>query len=305
MATHAFWTAAALAAAVLSAPAHATLIASGVNLTFGGANPNAIGQNDNSGKTSGRLSATDFNNSGQLRMESGYFIETFDARTAMVQGHGNGGQGTTLSGALTSNVAGNNIAIRNAGCAFNSYGALGGSANVGVIGGGFAAVQGSIPGQAATPAGDTSCYGVSPQPGNGSTGAMTISYSNLLSAGDYINYFGLYYGSIDAYNDLYFYADDAATDLVATVKGSTILAALGGTAGDQLDDKSNVYVNLDFDPTVGFRSFRFVTTNIAVEVDNIVVGRASRDVPEPASLALLATGLAALGLARRRKAVKA
>lgn len=295
MMTKTLLTVALLAAAALSAPAYA-----GVTVSFGGVNPNGIGQTDNSGKTSGRLSASMFNSSGQLRVESGFFMETFDANTAMVSG---AGEGTALTGALTSSVAG--IGIGAGGCAFNSYGALGGSGSVNVVGGGFAAVKGSIPNVAATPAGDTSCYGVAPQPGQGSTGAMTISYGGLLAAGDYINYFGLYYGSIDSYNDLYFYSDDAATQLIATVTGASILAELHGIAGNQTDDKSNVYVNLDFDGSLGFRSFKFVTTNIAVEVDNIVVGRSSRDVPEPASLALLGAGLAALGLRRRRRAKQA
>lgn len=278
-----------LSSLALAAAALTSLSAQAVTVTFGGQVAT-----DNSGLTSNYVPANN-----QLTFGvGGFFIETFDPATAMA-----GSPFPPLTSADPA-PAGINIAQ---GCSFNSYNALG----VGVTGG-FAVMQGSIPNQAAAPANDDTCYGVSPQPGsvddNGNpvtNGSVLISYAGLLTGTDYINYLGLYYGSIDTYNDLYFYSTDDGTGLpVAVVTGAYILGELGGQSGNQQGAGSNVYVNLDFTAAEGFRSFRFVTTGIAVEVDNIVVGLASRQVPEPASLALLGVGLAALGLSRRRKAAK-
>src|SRR6202000_275437 len=67
--------------------------------------------------------------------------------------------------------------------------------------------------------------------------ALDINYQPLISTlppGTYLNYFGLYYGSIDNFNTLEFYSGDT---LVATVSGDTILAACGACKpGDQSSD---------------------------------------------------------------------
>ena len=113
-----------------------------------------------------------------------------------------------------------------------------------------------------------------------------------------INYLGFYWGSVDAYNSFEFYSDDV---LVAQITGPELLAQLNGKAGDQVADSSNVYVNINFSFDESFNRFRVITSGIAGEFDNIVVGLDQRPVSAPASLAFLGLGLLGLGLGRRFK----
>ena len=171
-----------------------------------------------------------------------------------------------------------------------------------VSGGGLGYGQGHLPGVYAAPANDTTYFAYGPGAGSGaSTSEVNFNYTGLLNSlgnGATLNYLGLYYGSIDIYNDLIFY--NAVGAVIQTVTGASLIAMFNGEPGNQNADSSNIYVNLFFTPEEEFTSFSFRTTAHAFEVDNLVVGYNVAPVPEPASLALLGLGLAGLGLARRR-----
>ncbi len=146
-------------------------------------------------------------------------------------------------------------------------------------------VVGSIPGVIAAPGlASMSAYLAVPSSlSSSSSGEVTITFG----AGQ--NYFGLFWGSIDAYNQIAFYG------------GSTLLWSGWGDSvanpanGCQSCEGTNRYVNFDF----GSQDYdRIVLTSLgrAFESDNHAYGR----VPAPGALALLGIGLAALGLTRRR-----
>lgn len=172
-----------------------------------------------------------------------------------------------------------------------------------VSGGGFGFAKGNLDSVYAAPADDLTNFAYGPNQNSGASNAeVNFNYTGLLSTlgpNASLNYFGLYYGSIDTFNDVMFYNADG--QILRTVTGTELIEQFNGVSGNQDADSSNIYVNLFFSPSEEFTSFSFRTSGRAFEVDNLVVGyEVSQDVPEPASLALMGLGLAGFGVARRR-----
>jgi hypothetical protein len=148
-----------------------------------------------------------------------------------------------------------------------------------------AVVQGNLSGKYATPFGNTSKYlTVSPDTGN-----VTINFAAA------IDYFGFYWGSIDAYNFVDVYSGGT---LLQTFTGADVPGAPAN--GEQSGNVNNVYVNLLGDKGESFDKIVFRSTSFAFETDNHSYRLAS--VPEPTTiLGLLAFGAMGAGSVIKRK----
>ncbi len=122
------------------------------------------------------------------------------------------------------------------------------------------------------PAGDNSQYMTITPVGyknSGATGSVTINFANA------IDYFGMYWGSADNYNQISFY------------NGSTLLATYGGgdlagkADGSWTGSEANFFANFYADPGQDFTSVKLSATGVAFESDNYAYKEA---VPEPATI---------------------
>jgi hypothetical protein len=177
---------------------------------------------------------------------------------------------------------------------FNGYtggihalpGTLGGAHYTATAGGGGNIVTGSLPGLAAAPSlTNTSAYLAVPSTSQPDAwGTVAIDF-----AGSEFNYFGMFWGSIDAYNTISFY------------DGSTLLWAGSGASiadpanGCQTCPGTNRFVNFSFGED-RFDKIVLSSSGRAFETDNHAFGT----VPEPGVLALLGIGLIGFAAGRRR-----
>lgn len=148
-----------------------------------------------------------------------------------------------------------------------------------------AIVSGSVPGLYAAP----------PNSGPNANSSQYLTVPSQQSAGTaeislggYYDYYGLYWGSIDAYNTLSFWNDGTE---VFSFSGSAA-AALVPTAptGQQA-----LAAYFNFFGLGAFDTVRLSSTSYAFETDNHAFGR----VPAPATAALFALGVVGLSFARR------
>jgi hypothetical protein len=141
--------------------------------------------------------------------------------------------------------------------------------------------------------------GMSAQPGGDSTPYLSVAYPDergietfTAAPGTSYNYFGLYWGSIDIYNNIRFYSGN---EVVADVSGYNLLILRDSPLGIQAAPQSNHYVNILFTDKT-FDRVEFKTVGYAFESDN----HAYANVPEPGTLALMSAAFAGFALRRRR-----
>ncbi|MGV8836206.1 Npun_F0296 family exosortase-dependent surface protein [Cellvibrio sp.] len=177
-------------------------------------------------------------------------------------------------GETTTSVAGATTIDFNSGCGYAT------------CSGDFQIVLGSASGLYAQPAGTNTEYLTVPNPISSGSATFTLGAES--------DYFGLYWGSIDAYNSISFYLDGS---LISTYSGSDLVGQFAN--GNQVNFSSNRYINFDFG-NAKFDTVKLTSTSFAFESDNHAF-RNLATVPEPSTLLLVLGGLLSLAGVRLRK----
>ncbi|OUL22968.1 PEP-CTERM sorting domain-containing protein [Nostoc sp. 106C] len=152
--------------------------------------------------------------------------------------------------------------------------------------GGTTVISGSAPSQYSAPAGDTTPYLTIAPVGSGVAGSNSPITIALSKAADY---FGLYWGSIDAYNTVEFFKDAVS---LGSFTGATI-------PGVTANGSQSTYVNFFSGAGQEFNKIVLRTSGIAFESDN----HAFKEVPEPLTIGGTALALGFGWMMKRKKAL--
>jgi hypothetical protein len=174
-----------------------------------------------------------------------------------------------------------------------SAGGVGSSLLAVTFGGDGKAVQGSLSGIYAAPyLSGSNGAGFGNAPGVDATTYLSTGVGNVTIVLPALQtYFGLLWGSVDAYNTLSFY--NGAT-LVDSLTGSNVIGLANGDQGVN----GTVYVNIGFD--TAFNRVVATSSQYAFEFDNVAFSP-TNPVPEPGSLLLFGIGLIGMGAIWRKR----
>jgi hypothetical protein len=111
------------------------------------------------------------------------------------------------------------------------------------------------------------------------------------------NYLGLFWGSMDTYNQIDLLSGGVNGTLVGTITGTDV-AFNRDANGNQTSNLTNEYVNIF--STEAFDAIRITSTSYAFELDNLAVATVPVPLPGALPLGLFAVGL---GMAKLRKYV--
>lgn len=169
------------------------------------------------------------------------------------------------------------------------------------LSGNYSIQTGLLSGLAAAPAGDASAYFSVPDANGGASfGTAIIDFSGYLGSQS-LSSLSFYWGSIDTYNSLRF-LDAAGNALNITGYGSFLTGSdiAAPANGDQSIANTNRRVFFDLSGTPTFAKLELTSNGRAFEIDDIA-GTTATTVPEPSTYALMAAGLAAVAVVRRRR----